>query len=166
MGLAIVFSSVNLATPMDPDPTSYPDVVAIPPPTFTLRNLLTGEPVTNQHYGQQSEKNIHWELMDITIKNQRMVQFRVPDTQKCFTGSRVEDCSETGLTSFFLVPTDTGAFIIQRAFVDGACFVSRNFGDFQFEQCLRGLPKAQDLPFLWALVPPFGSGKLLKPPMN
>lgn len=159
-----IFSLQGFSVPLGPDPTSYPDVKVTPPPVLTLRSLLTGAPLENQQYGEHSEKNLHWELIDITVSNMNVVQFRVPNTQKCFTGGLVQDCQDTALTAFVLVPTDTGAFIIQQAFSGGACLASRGFGDLRFEQCLRGQIKSQDLPFLWALMPPFGNGKLLKMP--
>lgn len=163
---ALLLSGVpfSLYAEKSPDPTSYPDVVQPTPPLLSLRNLYTGEPLSNGHYGERSDKNVHWELVDIQLKGKPFVQFKVPEVDKCFTGGNVTACQDTARTAFTLVPTDTGAFILQSSF-DGSCFVSRDFQRYAFEQCLRPsqLNNGIDLPYLWAIVPAFGQNKMLIP---
>lgn len=138
------------------------DNLDYPPPVVSLRSLYTGEPMTNEHYGRRSELNLHWNLVDITINNQHFVQFKAYDTEQCFTGGTVTTCGDLARTAWILVPTDTGAFILQSPF-DGSCLASFGFGDVQSIQCLRPSQRSQPVPlqFLWAIVPPFGASKLL-----
>lgn len=158
------------AVTKSPDPTTYPDVVEIPPPTFSIRSLYTGEPIRNNHYGERSERNKHWTLVDIMHKGKPAVQLRVPDGDQCMTATTLlKPCSADYyyLTALNLISTDTGAFLIKAAEFD-SCLTSKGFRNYHIERCTRPeiLAKPFDLPFLWALVPPFGKSRLLKVPVK
>ncbi|MGX2975741.1 cytolethal distending toxin subunit A [Ursidibacter arcticus] len=165
--VSLCLFGVSYAEQKSPDPTSYPDVTLPAPPVISIRSLYTGEPLRNDHYGERSEKNVHWSLVDIKVGNKPFVQFKALDTEKCFTGGNVVECTDTARTAFTLVPTDTGAFVLQSSF-DGSCFASFGFRDYRFEQCLRPsqITNGVDLPYLWAIVPPFGQNKILVPPVK
>lgn len=157
-------SAVNIMA--DSAPTTFPDVEETTAPVISLRNLFTGEPLRNGHYGERSEKNTHWMLNDIVVDGQNYVQFRALDTDKCLTiGTATKPCEETEITSFNLIPTDTGAFILQSP-IEGSCLFSNNFREYDLAQCTRPsqLSKPVSLPFLWAILPPFGQSHLLTVP--
>lgn len=145
----------------DPSPTSYPDVIEIPPPVVSLRNLNTGEPLRNGQYDERDEKNTHWQIVDIKVGNDFFVQFRAVGTNQCLTlAATTKDCGDIVLTALNLLSTDTGAFIISST-IDSACLFSNGFRQYDFSQCLR-TSNPVDLPFLWAITPPFGKSKLLQ----
>ena len=167
---ALLLSSVTSAAPK-PDPTTYPDVIQIDAPVITLRNMFTSAPVNNDHYGERSEKNVHWSLIDVrdpALIPQRdggsLVQFQAFDTNKCWTGGGVTDCSDLGRTVFSMIPTDTGAVLL-RHMAAGFCIASFDIRQYQFLDCGKTTQgRAFDLPYLWAILPPSGQSKLLMPP--
>lgn len=170
LSTTLLFASISVATPKA-DPTSYPDVTQIPAPVITLRNMFTSVPVNNDHYGERSDKNVHWSLLDVndpTILSQRdggsLVQFQAFDTNKCWTGGGVTDCSDFGRTVFTIIPTDTGAVLI-RHIAAGFCVASFDIRQYKLLDCGKTTQgRTFDLPYLWAIVPPFGESKLLMPP--
>lgn len=153
------------------DATTYPDVELIPAPVVSIRNMFTSAPVNNDHYGERSEKNLHWSLLDVSdpqFFSERdggsLVQFHAFDTDKCWTGGGVTDCSDTGKTIFSLIPTDTGAVLIRHAAL-GFCLASFNIREYKLLDCgATTSGRTFDLPYLWAILPPPGQSKLLTPP--
>ncbi|OOR99494.1 hypothetical protein B0186_07705 [Canicola haemoglobinophilus] len=172
LSTALLFTSISYATPK-PDPTTYPDVTQIPAPVITLRNMFTSVPVNNDHYGERSDKNVHWSLIDVSDPEFRplrdggsAVQFQAFDTNKCWTGGGVTDCSDKTRTVFSIIPTDTGAVLIRHMAV-GFCVASFDIRQYQLLDCGRTTQgRTFDLPYLWALLPPSGQSKLLVPPVK
>lgn len=165
ISLFAILAFFTQAAPMS-NPSTFPDVEEIPPPTMTIRSMNTGAPIKNGQYAEKDERNVHWNLRDITWQNKHFVQFNAVGTEKCLTfGTGVADCSDFVITAFFLVPTDSGAFLLLSS-IDGACLFSSDFGKYDLAQCARPsqLDLPVDLPFLWGLLPSFGQSRILFSP--
>lgn len=147
-------------------PSTYHDVAEIPPPIVTIRSMFTGAPIKNGQYAERDPRNVHWQLRDSISQGKPTVQFNAVGTDKCLTfGTGIKDCSDEVITSFFLVPTDSGAFLLLSS-IDGACLFSRDFAQYDLAQCARPkqLDRPVDLEFLWGLLPPFGQSRILLSP--
>lgn len=166
-----VFGLLLIANAMaqDPTPTSYPDVVEIAPPIVSIGSVNTSELLNNQQYAQRDERSLQWRLRDIQWQGKRYVQFQALDTDVCLTPAvGTTACDDFPKTALILVPTDTGAFVLQSP-VDGSCLVTRNYFQYDLEQCLRPsqLNKPLALPYLWTIQAPFSlKAKLLKVPVK
>lgn len=147
------------------------DVPISPPPTVSIRNLQTAEPLRNGHYGEKSSLNTHWQLVDIhhlKIDPKKidgtLVQFQVFGVPtKCFSQKGIANCSDLDNTVFDLIATDTGAVMLKRP-AQASCLFSQNFRQIGYEHCLfsqKEKETAQPLHFLWAITPPFGAVKPL-----
>ncbi|MCK3655856.1 hypothetical protein A4G19_08820 [Pasteurellaceae bacterium Macca] len=150
------------------DPTTYPDVVIIPPPLITLRSLQTGAPISTESFAITDPRQFQWELVDVKASafealraGGSLVQFRIRNTNVCFSFSQNTSCNDHLRTTFSMIPTDTGAVILREMEL-GFCLSSRQSGDYNIHPCNL---KEAILPLsdLWIVAPPFGEARLLTP---
>lgn len=123
-----------------PDPTTYPDVTVTSPPTVTIRNINTGNPLASDHYGRREPERYHWSLIDFKVENlpkekqlskadqekfKRLldggsaIQLRVYGSNyQCLNLDRVNNpsittrCTDYNSTVMSMIPTETGSFVL------------------------------------------------------
>ncbi|OOR99148.1 hypothetical protein B0187_05150 [Haemophilus paracuniculus] len=169
--LSLIIAPLSSTLSSEP-PTSYPDVVSIPPAIVSLRSMQTGEPVRNNEYSISDPRNINWEMLNPDVQqsfadvrdNGIFVQFRVVEKPNlCFNPRGTTICQDSKNSIFVLIPTESGAVAMKN--LQGECVVSRNYRTYSTEPCGKSLKgQVLELPFLWAITPPFGKGKLLTAP--